>query len=533
MQTVETTDVLVVGYGPTGAIAALLMAREGLKVTLVDKAWEIFDRPRAIGLDHEAMRVLQFCGVADQLFPKLRVYQGSYWIGMDGQTIREFTPTPAPYPLAWPPNMTFSQPEFEGLLREAAEKTPGLQVKVGHELTHIEEGPDGVLAQVKSLEDGREYKIKAKYVVAADGARSTVRKSLNIELEDLGFSEWWVVIDALIDPGHDYGNRNCYFCYPSRPGCYVVGPGRLRRWEFRIRPDEDPQDFQSDEAIMKVLGQRVDTSHLKLWRSAVFRFHTLNAKQWRSGRIFLAGDAAHQTPPHLGQGMVSGIRDAANIAWKIAMVERGASDDLFETYRAERRPHFESLVRTAKEFGETVGILDEQKARERDIRLVEEISRRVEPLTRQSLIPPLKDGLFADFKHSAHGQLFVQLEIETPQGMRFIDNDRIPRFQIFTTDARALKGLNEAAKDLWSRLDGEVIVAGEAGAAGADFAKVETAKEVTPKLAKWLEQNSACAVIVRPDRYVYAVAATPEELNAQVLDLGEKMGLTESETTHA
>lgn len=526
MQTTEQADVLVVGYGPTGAIAALLLAREGLKVTLVDKAWEIFDRPRAIGLDHEAMRVLQFCGVADKLFPKLRVYQGSFWVGAQGQTIREFSPMTAPYPLAWPPNMTFVQPEFEGLLREAAESTPGLQVKLGHELSHIEEGADGVVATVKNLNDDTELQIKARYVVGADGARSAVRKSLGIELEDLGFSEWWVVIDALVDPGHDYGNRNCYFCYPERPGCYVVGPGRLRRWEFRIRPEEDPQQFQSDEQILKVLGQRVDTSHLKLWRSAVFRFHTLNAQEWRQGRIFLAGDAAHQTPPHLGQGMVSGIRDAANIAWKIAMVERGGDESLFDTYREERRPHFESLVRTAKEHGETVGILDKELARQRDLRLAAEAQDRDTPLTRQSLIPPLKAGLFADFDNSAHGKLFIQLELQAAEGKRYIDDQRQPRFQIYTDKPDVLGALSEDARRQWARLGGETILS--ASAASTCGAQVECVQEAVPKLSAWLEQHGACAAIVRPDRYVYAVACTPQALDELVVGLADRLGFCEA-----
>lgn len=527
MQTPESTDVLVVGYGPTGATAALLLARDGLKVTLVDKAPDIIDWPRAIGIDHEAMRVLQFCGVAHKLFPKLRVYQGSFWMGMEGQTIREFTPLQPPYPLAWPPNMTFVQPEFEGLLREAAAATPGLEINLSHELTHIEEREDGVLARVRSLDGGGERLIRAKYVVAADGARSTVRKALGIELEDLGLSEWWVVIDALVDPGYNYGNRNCYFCFPSRPGCYVVGPGRLRRWEFRIRPEEDPEEFRSDAKILEVLGQRVDTSHLKLWRSAVFRFHTLNAHQWRRGRIFLAGDAAHQTPPHLGQGMVSGIRDAANIAWKIAAVERGASESLFDTYMEERRPHFESLVRTAKEFAEIVGILDEERARERDPRLEEEQRSRKEPLTRQSLIPPLKHGLFADFAHEAHGKLFIQLEVDPADGRRFIDDDRVPRFQIYTCDAAVVGQLSAAAREVWSRLDAEILVAGPGAKEQAAPEGVEFVTEATPKLAAWLAKNGACAAIVRPDRYVYAVATDAAELEARILALGEALGIRE------
>jgi 3-(3-hydroxy-phenyl)propionate hydroxylase len=524
MQTAETTDVLVVGYGPTGATAALLLARDGLKVTLVDKAPDIIDWPRAIGIDHEAMRVLQFCGVAHDLFPKVRVYQGSFWQGMDQQTIREFKPLPAPYPLAWPPNMTFVQPEFEGLLRDAAANTPGLEINLSHELTHIVEQADGVVAQVRSA-DGRERQIKAKYVVAADGARSTVRKSLGIELEDLGFSEWWVVVDALVDPGYDYGNRNCYFCYPERPGCYVVGPGRLRRWEFRIRPEENPDEFRSDERILEVLGQRVDTSHLKLWRNAVFRFHTLNAQQWRSGRIFLAGDAAHQTPPHLGQGMVSGIRDAANIAWKIAMVERGASETLFDSYAPERRPHFESLVKTAKEHAEIVGTLDVQQARERDRRLAEEDSKRTQPLTRQSLIPPLKDGFFAGFEHSAHGELFIQLELQTPQGIAFLDDARKPRFQIYAVDGTVVDSLSETASSVWNRLHAEILVAAPSAVSAKPVNGAELLIEAVPKLAQWLDRNAACAVIVRPDRYVYAVAASADELDALVIRLGAELGI--------
>ncbi len=514
-------DVVVAGYGPTGAISAKLLAKGGWNVLVVDKLAEVFDKPRAIGMDHEALRVLQFCEVAHELFPHMRQYRGGLWQASDGTVLRRFEPLEPPYALGWPPNQTFLQPQFERLLRAAVEREPKVSVSLLTEVTGLAQDAAGVTTTLRDLTSGEERQVRSRYVIGADGASSTVREALGVTLEDLQFDEWWIVVDMLRTGAADYGDRNVQYCTPERPGTYVVGPGDLRRWEFRILPHENPDDFRDPHRVLQMMGERVDLSGLQLWRSAVYRFHALVAHRWREGRVFLAGDAAHQTPPHLGQGLVSGIRDAANLAWKLLHVDAGAHEHLLDSYMQERRPHFRSLVSTAKEFGRIIGVLDPAEARQRDAELLARLAARTEPETRQNHIPPLTDGLLArqadgTLSPSA-GHLFMQPRIHTPHGERLLDDDARLRFQIATVGDGPQRWLDAEHAALWQRIGGErlAFVPGmSAPTTGADGAT--RLSETDGRFAAWMAERRALAVVVRPDRYVYGLAADATELKVLI-----------------
>lgn len=523
-------DVVIAGYGPTGAVLSKLLGKGGLRVLVVDRSAEIFDRPRGIGMDHEALRILQFCDVAHDLFPHVRLYKGSLWTAADGTLLREFVPSPAPYPLGWPHNFTFLQPQFEGLLREHVAREPGVEVRLKVELTALSQDAGGVTATLRDVDSAQTTTVRTRYLIGSDGASSTVRAQLGIELEDLACDEWWIVLDALRLGDADFGDRNVQYCNPARPGTYVVGPGRLRRWEFRILPHENPDDFRNAERVLAMLReQQVDTSKLELWRSAVYRFHALIARRWHEGRVFLAGDAAHQTPPHLGQGLVSGLRDAMNLAWKILHVEAGASEAVFDDYMAEREPHFRSLVSTAKDFGNLIGILDPQRAAARDEMLRAQLARRSEPETRQNHIPSLVAGLLDLDDHGAPvapaGQLFVQPTVRLADGDRLIDDGAVPRFQLFTAGIAPQAWLDEDHAGWWNHLAGERIAI-----VGADEAPEHTAPdgvrvlaETADLLRSWMARHGCQAAIVRPDRYVYGIASGPDALRRLVRKLHHRL----------
>lgn len=519
-------DVVIAGCGPTGGTLANLLAREGLEVLVVEREAGVFDKPRAIGLDHEALRILQFCGIAHQLFPHVRPYQGSEWRGVDNQIIRAFAPTPPPYPMAWPSNVTFLQPQFDRMLRDKLQSRHNATVLCMTEVTQLSQDADSVCVTLASKADGSSKQVRAKYLVGCDGANSVVRGQLGIALEDLGLDEWWVVIDALRTGDMDYGTRNVQYADPSRPGTYVVGPGNLRRWEFRILPHESPDEFKDPARVLELLSTKVDTSGLELWRSAVYRFQARVAQSWGQGRVFLAGDAAHQTPPHLGQGMVSGLRDASNLAWKLLQLDAGAPATLMATYLEERRPHFRALVETAKQFGEVIGLLDIEAARARDRELAAKLQSRTRDETRQDHVPPLRNGLIDKDAHGqplgVAGQLAVQPQVSTQDGARLLDDLLDPRFQILVAADAAQEMLQGDDLEFWNSIDGDVIAIDAPGTERATQpapGSVQFLLETDGRFHDWLRRNECRAVIVRPDRYVYGATGSANELHRMISDL--------------
>jgi 3-(3-hydroxy-phenyl)propionate hydroxylase len=294
-------DVLVAGYGPTGATLAALLGRRGWRVLVIDRAASIYDKPRAITADQEAFRTLQEIGIADEVYGTSTPHPGTDLVGLEGQVIKRFYPAPPPHALGGTPNWMFVQPELEANLRRAVDGMPKVQSLLEHELLDFSQDGEGVQARVRRLSDGRETAISARYLVAADGASSVVRKQALPEIEDLAFDEWWIVVEAWIRGPVDLPQRCVQYCRPSRPGTYIVGPGTLRRWEIKILPHERPEDFARHERVWQVLSEFVNTSALEHCRTAIYRFHALVAEQWRNGRVFLAGDAAHQMPPFMGQ----------------------------------------------------------------------------------------------------------------------------------------------------------------------------------------------------------------------------------------
>lgn len=503
-------DVVIAGYGPTGATLARLLSREGMKVLVLEREASIFDKPRAIGMDHEALRLLQFCGIAHQIFPHLRPYQGSEWRGVDNEVIRRFVPARPPFPLVWPANVTFLQPQLERMLQDKVESSAGVTVMRSTELVRMAQDDHGVVVGVIDRPSGQRQEFRGKYLVGCDGANSVVRKHMGSGLDDLGLDEWWVVIDALRTGDEDYGNKNVQYCDPARPGTYVVGPGTLRRWEFRILPDESPDDFRHPERAQALLESKVDTRGLKLWRSAVYRFQARVAQSWRDGRIFIAGDAAHQTPPHLGQGMVSGLRDAGNLAWRIAHVEAGAPSRLLDAYQQERQPHFRALVQTAKDFGEIIGILDPRKARQRDAALKDALARRTDDETRQQHVPGLRAGLI-DLDASGQaagvaGQLFMQPMVQTEPGPRMLDDLLDPRFVLILREDANDELLSPRHLAFFKDIEGQVLRLRTQQSRVADDAPFVEMLETDNRFNDWMRQHDLVAVIVRPDRYVYGGA---------------------------
>jgi len=516
-------DILIVGYGPSGATFATLMAQRGYRVAVVDQADAIYDKPRAITADQEVMRVFQECGLAEEIAAATTPHPGTDFVGLQGQTIKRFYPAPPPHRLGWEPTWMFVQPELEASLRRGLERRPGVQVFLGHQCVGLSQDATRVHARLRRLRDGSDVELRGRYLVGADGGRSLVRRSIDAGIEDLAFDEWWMVVDAWVRGPLELPQRCVQYCRPSRPGTYIVGPDNLRRWEIKLLPGETPQDFATDGAVLAVLRDFVDTTHLALCRTAIYRFHALVVDQWREGRVFLMGDAAHQMPPFLGQGLCAGIRDAVNLAWKLDGVERrGFAPALLDSYGEERKQHVRTVVGHAKSFGLIIGELDLEAARQRDERLGEELRSGRAVTVRQKFIPMLEAGLLARDAHGqlarGAGELCVQPWVLHHGAARRLDDLLPAGFLLIADGADALAWPDPAQDAGWHRLGGTRLQIGPQGAAPA-VTGVLAFQERDGLLAEQLRELGARVVVVRPDRYLFGAAGSPEELRAVLRQL--------------
>lgn len=519
-------DAVIVGMGPVGVSMANLLAPSGMKILLVDRLPSIYPHPRAIGFDHEIMRICQQMRVADEIQECVRPYPGTRYMGVDGEEIKYLGHEEPPYDLAWHSGFSFNQPEFEVALRDKLIDHSNIHVRTETELLAFSADKDGVDVSLRDQEHA--YKVHARFLFASDGARSTVRKLLDIKFADRNFDQKWLVVDAWIKDGANLPEESRQFCSPSRPTTYVVGPKNLRRWELRVLPHEEDADFETEDAIRDVLRQRVDPDYIDIWRSAIYRFHALVADEWRdtSGRVFLLGDAAHQQPPFMGQGMCAGMRDAANLSWKILAVEKGANPDILDTYKEEMCQHVIEIIEVSKGLGKMVGELDEAVALERDRKHRSLMERGTVSNMRMGLIPPIREGLLHRCKadDKAAGALFVQPFVRD-NGVDVRQEDVLNRDFLFVSLGQTPQSwLDDKGRALFDRLGStRIAVVGLEDDAPSDAEDYQMSRETQGVVKAFGQKHNASWFIVRPDRYVFAAGQSADELKRAVMSLGEMM----------
>jgi len=370
-----------------------------------------------VHIDHEMMRLLQAAGVIDRVLPQMRETDGHLHIGADHGVIRYMGTVGRPKPFGWANDYFFYQPELEAHLRAGLSDLANVELRTGTTLDSLVQDERGVSLHV-SGPSGVES-LRARWVIACDGARSKVRELLGVRLEDLDFDEPWLVVDAEADGpvrfppltgvpgGADLQRLSVMICDPGRPTTVVPGRGNHRRWEFMLLPGEDDEAMMQPAAVARLVSPWLEGVPHRIVRAATYRFHGLIAEQWQVGRVFLAGDAAHQTPPFFGQGMCHGFRDVANLAWKLPLVASGAArESLLATYQAERDPHVRAIISAAIEAGRYICMLDPSEAAARDIALRERM-KQAAPATAADLIPDLERGVVAVGTPGA-GARFIQ-----------------------------------------------------------------------------------------------------------------------------
>jgi 3-(3-hydroxy-phenyl)propionate hydroxylase len=341
-------DVLIVGLGPVGAVMAVLLGRQGVRTLAIDAADDIFKAPRAIALDNEALRILQSVGLSETDIDTIAVP----FVRMRCPIIGEFARINMLGAInGHPKQVTFYQPQLETVLRAILAKFTSVSVALGTALTGFTEDERGIAARLRN--GTQDFDVRARYLVGADGAGSLVRRSMGEEFTGKTYAQDWLVVDAFRDqPGMDHVE---FLCDHRRPTPHMVAPGNRERWEFMLRKGESREQIEQEAMVRKLLAPWSGTQELRLERKAVYRFHARVATRFSKGRVFLVGDAAHITPPFIGQGLVAGLRDATNLSWKLVWAAKGlAGCSILDTYDQERRPHAVAMIRLAKFMGKMV-----------------------------------------------------------------------------------------------------------------------------------------------------------------------------------
>jgi len=504
-------DVAVVGLGPVGALLAHSLGASGLGVAVFEREAEIFALPRAVHLDAEAMRVLQGEGLAEAVLPWTIPTKGMEFVNSRGERYFGTAPRgtePGPTRLGWHRGYMFYQPNLERELRAGVARQTSVRVHLRHEVESIEAGDDHVALAVRDLAGGTRSGWRARYLVGCDGAHSATRRWIGSHLESLGYDRRWLVVDTFLRREVELPGMSQQVCDPERPTTFIFSARGHRRWEFQLRPGETAEQMERPEAVRRLLSRWLGPDDAEVVRASVYEFHGVAASAWRRGRVLLAGDAAHQMPPFQGQGLCSGIRDVANLGWKLGWVARGrAPEALLDSYEAERAPHARGVVESSIRVGQ---LIDRLAAAEASGAPFEDAALRGNAARQPGWMPGLRCGLMPADPQAPAGELLVQPRVRLGGGPpRLLDDAIGPRFAVIAGgDPERL--LAPASRDLLARIDARVLGAD-------DFTDLDG----------WLDEvlERHAGLVVRPDRYVFGVARDAASLDALVRRLGTALGV--------
>ncbi len=348
-------DVVVAGFGPVGATVTALLANAGLSVLAVDRDLEPYPLPRAVATDDDAIRVWQTIDGLDRRLTEEMICEPAVSYTTTGG--REFARVTelARGASGHPGLALFYQPGLEGEIGRTATASEKVELRRGVEMTGFEEQGDGVEVTISELGSGAEQTITAGWMLGCDGASSSIRRAIGADFGGSTFEQQWIVTDLKLEVPESGEPTIVFNCDPRRPTVTMPMPGQRRRWEFMLFPGESEEGMLDPERLAGLLAAAGQDPRYSTERAVVYTFHARVASDWGRGRVYLLGDAAHVTPPFAGQGMNAGVRDAGNIWWKIAAVERGAaSESILETYEDERRHHTQELIDLAVRLGAVV-----------------------------------------------------------------------------------------------------------------------------------------------------------------------------------
>jgi 3-(3-hydroxy-phenyl)propionate hydroxylase len=515
------SPIAIAGAGPTGLTLANLLGTYGVECVLIERNAATVSEPRAVSIDDESLRTMQTIGLDAIVMSETVTGYGAHYFSPRGRCFAKVQPTEEPF--GFPRRNAFRQPVLERQLREALARFPHVTAAFEHELIDFEHDEREVRLRVRHA--GKEHVLACDWLIACDGASSPVRRKLGIEMSGSSFRERWLIVDLENSPVASPHTK--VFCNPKRPCIALPGPHLTRRYEFMLHENERDEEFLAPAMIDKLLREHEAAPESKIVRKVVYTFHARIADPWRDGRVLLAGDAAHLTPPFAGQGMNSGLRDATNLGWKLAAVTRGAlGPELLATYEPERRDHAWSMIG----FALTIGRVMRPKnafdafATEKMFNLLSLWPAARDYVAQMRFKPPprfangfvLPDGRPA--KATLVGRMFPQPRVMTPEGEKRLDDVLGPGFSLLVRSPRAREIVPQLKAKLWSELAPRIVVFGGDAIEGA-----VAVRELTPnpRLAAYSDH----VLLLRPDRYVAACVAV-DDLHKGAETLGKLIAST-------
>lgn len=517
------SDVAIIGAGPVGTLLAILLGKQGKQVTLVERWPTIYDRPRAVTMDHEVARILATFGIDSDSDPAIEYHEELYyWKNAELEDL-QLVDWKSVSPSGWRVTYWFNQPELEVRLHGIAADIPSITLIRGWEATTLTEDTDGVTVALQETEEligtnGQQQNFRAKYVVGCDGANSFVREQLGINVIDKGYFFDWLILDMVPQGDYKVSPAQWQLCDPKRPTTLVPGgPGR-RRWEFMVMPDESSEEIAKPESAWRLLepwGLTPDNATLE--RSAVYRFQARWAEQWRVGRCMIAGDAAHLMPPFAGEGMCAGFRDAVALGWRLnAIIEGKLNDDILDSYESERIHHAKHYIDFSQELGNIICIADPAEAAERDRTMKAALAaRNHEPITGD--LVHLGSGVWCE-DTAAAGELSTQGIVQANGVQDRFDQAVGQGWMAIGFNADPSQALNPQQLNILKHLDGRTIIIGPPGT-DCDAVDIEGT------YAEWMNAIDATYFILRPDFYVAATAKTKDDLVRRFDEVIEKLHL--------
>jgi 3-(3-hydroxy-phenyl)propionate hydroxylase len=570
-----SADVAIIGAGPVGLMIANYLGLQGVRVVLVEKLDQIIDYPRAIGLDDEALRVFQSVGLADALLPHTTPDHWMRFVTHTGHCFASIEPRTDEF--GWSRRNAFIQPLADRVLYEGLRRFPHVQVLFGNSVIAFTQDQTGVTIETQDHKGGCRT-IRASYMVGADGGNSFVRRVLDVPFEGRTKPNQWIVVDVRNDP---IGSPHVYMhCDPKRPYVSAALPHGIRRFEFMVMPGETEEELSKPENMAALIRKLVaDPEKVDYIRKRVYTHNARLASRFRVDRVLLAGDAAHIMPVWQGQGYNSGIRDASNLGWKLAMVVKGlAGDALLDTYTAERRAHARSMIHLSEVAGDIFAPTSRFGIKFRDafvrtFNLFPAVKRyfvemRFKPMPRYETgvvllarserkhgwlarvlersghsAPGRLLGLMSEKReshlgrlvygrdphcHSPVGRMFIQPRVRTVNGevMR-LDDVLGNRFAILGWGSDPTFGLSPAAREIWQRLGGCFVIAKpdtQLSFHGDVPVDVIAIGDVNGRMKDWFSRVPESVVMVRPDRFV-AGMCTPQQVSSHIVELAAKLNL--------
>lgn len=498
-------DVAIVGAGPVGLFTALLLARSGLQVEVFERWPTFYPLPRACGIDHEVIRLLQGADLAEALEPLLDPVIGpekTYeFLDSSGETLLQIDWN-RPGLSGWAQMNLFYQPDLERMFVEQLEGLENVKITRSVELVDLMQGQGRVSLTFQAVEEPADkIFVQARYVIGADGARSTVRDQIGSSLIDLGFEYDWLVVDVIPNSERVWKPYVVQHCDPSRPTtCVGSGPGR-RRWEFMRLPHESASELSAEAKVWELLSPwGITAENAELERHTVYTFRGAWADKWSRGNVFLVGDAAHLMPPFLAQGLCSGMRDAKAIAWRIDLVSRGlANESLFESYGLERSGHVQEIVRQAVEIGKLICALDPEEASMRDAAMK---SALADPNAKPTPPPEPRLGFssITSPEIAASGLLSPQGRVRYGGRTGLFDDVVGKGWQLIIRDGAGPIKFNRNSRQVIQQLN---IVVARFGADGG-------IEDLDGVYERWFESTNCDLILVRPDLFIFSTGKSGE-----------------------